>query len=233
MKNNLPHIKFENVSVEIPIFHGEYFSLRTSLVKKNKKTLYINALNDINFSINSGETVGLYGPNGSGKTTLLRTMAGGYHPIKGNIKKYGFINNLIETGIAIDHESTGYDNIKNKLLFLGYPANLIEKMRSNIIEFSELGDAIYNPVRTYSTGMLMRLTFSIATSIPADILLLDEWLSVGDESFQSKAESRMKEITKEASIMVIASHNFDMLKNLCNRIFLLESGKLVSDKKIM
>ena len=114
------------------------------LLLKNKKTLYIDALEDINFTIKSGDIVGLYGPNGSGKTTLLRTIAGGYHPIKGNIEKYGFINNLIETGIAIDHESTGYDNIKNKLLFLGYPTDLIEKKRSNIIEFSELGDAIYN-----------------------------------------------------------------------------------------
>ena len=232
MKNRLPFINFENVSIEIPIFHGEYFSLRSSLVKKNKKTIYAAALDSINFKISSGNVVGLYGPNGSGKTTLLRTIAGGYHPIRGDIQKHGSINNLIETGIGIDHESTGYDNIKNKLLFLDYPAKLIENKRKSIIEFSELGDSIYNPVRTYSTGMIMRLTFSIATSIPADILLLDEWLSVGDKSFQSKAEDRMKSITSDASIMVIASHNYEMLEKLCNRILLLENGKIVADKKI-
>ena len=231
MKNKLPFINFENVSIEIPIFHGEYFSLRTSLVKRNKKTIYSNAIDNVNFKINSGDVVGLYGPNGSGKTTLLRTISGGYHPIRGSIKKYGSINNLIETGIGIDHESTGYDNIKNKLLFLQYPNKLIENKRNSIIEFSELGDSIFNPVRTYSTGMVMRLTFSIATSIPADILLLDEWLSVGDASFQAKAENRMREISNDASIMVIASHNYEMLKNLCNRIFILENGKIVSEKK--
>lgn len=232
MKNILPFINFENVFIEIPIFHGEYFSLRSSLVKKNKKTIYSPALVNINFKFNSGDVVGLFGPNGSGKTTLLRTIAGGYHPIKGDIHKSGSINNLIETGIGIDHESTGYDNIKNKLLFLNYPSDLIEAQREKIIEFSELEDSIYNPVRTYSTGMIMRLTFSIATSIPADILLLDEWLSVGDKNFQSKAEDRMKSITSNASIMVIASHNYEMLENLCNRILLLENGKIVEDKRI-
>ena len=115
---NLPYIHLKDVSVEIPIFHAEYFSLRTSIVKKNKKTLFVNVLESISLNIISGDVIGLYGPNGSGKTTLLRTIAGGYTPSSGSINRLGYINNLIETGIAIDMESSGYDNIKLKLDFL-------------------------------------------------------------------------------------------------------------------
>jgi len=228
----LPFIKFENVTIEIPIFNSEYFSLRKSVVSSNKKTIFINALDNINLEINSGERVGLYGPNGSGKTTLLRAIAGGYPPMRGQLNKFGFINNLIETGIGIDFESTGIDNIKLRLLLIGYPEQLMDAKQSEIINFSELGDAIYNPVRTYSSGMLMRLTFSIATSIKADVILLDEWLSVGDAEFQKKAAARMEEITTEASILVIASHNYEMLERLCSKIVFLENGKIKEIKEI-
>ena len=152
--------------------------------------------------------------------------------MKGVLNKFGFINNLIETGIGIDFESTGIDNIKLRLLLIGYPASLMDAKQAEIIEFSELGDAIYNPVRTYSSGMLMRLTFSIATSIKADIILLDEWLSVGDVEFQKKAATRMEEITTEASILVIASHSYELLEKLCNKIIFLDKGKIKEIREI-
>jgi lipopolysaccharide transport system ATP-binding protein len=225
---NTPVIILENCTIEIPIFHAEHFSLRTAITKRNKKTIYVNCIDKINLTINSGDVVGLYGPNGSGKTTLLRTISGGYYPTSGQIKTRGTINNLIETGIGIDPESSGYENIGIKLNFLNYPHKKINEMRKSIIEFSELGDFIFNPVKTYSTGMLMRLTFSIVTSIKSEILLLDEWLSVGDEKFMKKADERMQEISSQASILVIASHNLEMLKNICNRIVYLNSGKIES-----
>lgn len=225
---NTPVIILENCTIEIPIFHAEHFSLRTAITKRNKKTIYVNCIDKINLTINSGDTVGLYGPNGSGKTTLLRTISGGYYPTSGQIKTCGTINNLIETGIGIDPESSGYENIGIKLNFLNYPHKKINEKRKSIIEFSELGDFIYNPVKTYSTGMLMRLTFSIVTSVKSEILLLDEWLSVGDEKFMKKADERMQEISSKASILVIASHNLEMLKNVCNRIVYLNSGKIES-----
>lgn len=225
---NTPVIILENCTVEIPIFHAEHFSLRSVITKRNKKTIYVNCIDKINLTINSGDVVGLFGPNGSGKTTLLRTISGGYYPTSGQIKTYGTINNLIETGIGIDPESSGYENIGIKLNFLNYPHKKINEMRKSIIEFSELGDFIFNPVKTYSTGMLMRLTFSIVTSIKSEILLLDEWLSVGDEKFMKKADERMQEISSQASILVIASHNLEMLKNICNRIVYLNSGKIES-----
>lgn len=228
----LPFIKFEDVTIEIPIFNSEYFSLRKSVVSSNRKTIFINALENISLDIQSGDLVGLYGPNGCGKTTLLRSIAGGYSPMKGVLNKFGFINNLIETGIGIDFESTGIDNIKLRLLLIGYPASLMDAKQAEIIEFSELGDAIYNPVRTYSSGMLMRLTFSIATSIKADIILLDEWLSVGDVEFQKKAATRMEEITTEASILVIASHSYELLEKLCNKIIFLDKGKIKEIREI-
>ena len=226
--NNKPFIKLYDCSVEIPIFHAEHFSLRSAITKRNKKTIYMNCIDKINLTINSGDILGLYGPNGSGKTTLLRTIAGGYFPTSGKIETVGTINNLIETGIGIDPESSGYENIGIKLNFLNFPPNKINDKRKSIIEFSELGDSIYNPVKTYSTGMLMRLTFSIVTSIESQILLLDEWLSVGDAKFMEKADKRMRDISSSASILVIASHNIDMLKNFCNRIVYLESGKIIS-----
>lgn len=225
---NTPVIILENCTIEIPIFHADHFSLRTAITKRNKKTIYVNCIDKINLTINSGDVVGLYGPNGSGKTTLLRTISGGYYPTSGQIKTCGTINNLIETGIGIDPESSGYENIGIKLNFLNYPHKKINEMRKSIIEFSELGNSIFNPVKTYSTGMLMRLTFSIVTSIKSEILLLDEWLSVGDEKFMKKADERMQEISSQASILVIASHNLEMLKNICNRIVYLNSGKIES-----
>ena len=225
---NTPLIILENCTIEIPIFHADHFSLRTAITKRNKKTIYVNCIDKINLTINSGDVVGLYGPNGSGKTTLLRTISGGYYPTSGQIKTCGTINNLIETGIGIDPESSGYENIGIKLNFLNYPHKKINEMRKSIIEFSELGNSIFNPVKTYSTGMLMRLTFSIVTSIKSEILLLDEWLSVGDEKFMKKADERMQEISSQASILVIASHNLEMLKNICNRIVYLNSGKIES-----
>ena len=221
-------IKIKDCTVEIPIFHAEHFSLRSSVTKRNKKTIYVKCIDNINLTINSGDFVGLYGPNGSGKTTLLRTIAGGYYPTSGSIKTDGVINNLIETGIGIDPESSGYENIDIKLNFLNYPHNKIDEKRKSIIEFSEIGDYIYNPVKTYSTGMIMRLTFAIVTSIKSDILLLDEWLSVGDAKFSKKADARMNEITSNSNIIVIASHDLDMLKNVCNKIIHLKSGKIDS-----
>lgn len=228
--NKEPFIKLVDCTIEIPIFHAEHFSLRSTLTKRNKKTIFVNCIDKINLTINSGDVIGLYGPNGSGKTTLLRTIAGGYTPMSGKISSHGVINNLIETGMGIDFESTGIDNIMLYLLMLNIPTNEIEAVTNKIIEFSELSDAIYNPVKTYSTGMIMRLTFSIVTSISADIILLDEWLSVGDEKFQEKAEKRMTEITSKASIIVIASHNLAMLRNICNRIIYLDKGVIVSEE---
>ena len=227
--NKNPSICLKDVTIEIPIFNAEYFSLRSSLTKKIKKAIYIKALDGISLDIKNGETVGLYGPNGSGKTTLLRTIAGGYPPTNGTVKTKGLMNNLIETWIGIYFESSGYDNIDTKLRFLGCDKDFIKNAKQEIIDFADIGDAIYNPVRTYSTGMVMRLTFSIATSIPADILLMDEWLSVGDINFQEESRERMKEIVKYAGILVIASHNHDMLNNLCDRIIYLNSGKIESE----
>ena len=189
-------------------------------------------LDNINLDIETGDKVGLYGPNGSGKTTLLRCMSGGYAPSSGTLTKSGSINNMIEVGIGIDHESSGYENIEIKLLFLNHPVDKIESTRNKIIDFTELGDAIYNPVKTYSTGMVMRLAFSIVTAIESDILLLDEWLSVGDAKFALKAEAKMKEITSEANIIIIASHNMEMLRNLCTKIVHLDSGKIKLIEKI-
>ena len=224
--NKKPFIKLLDCSIEIPIFHADHFSLRASVTKRIKKTVFISCIENMNLEIKSGDKVGLYGPNGSGKTTLLRCIAGGYIPTSGKIEKYGTINNLIDTGIAIDFESSGYENIEIKLLFLNHPIDKIQETRDEIIEFSGLGDAIYNPVKTYSTGMLMRLTFSIVTSVKSEILLLDEWLSVGDEEFAKKADKKMQDIASDANIIVMASHNIEMLKNICNKIIHLESGKV-------
>jgi lipopolysaccharide transport system ATP-binding protein len=219
-------IILRGVTVDIPLFSSESMSLRRKLLNKNSPIQVIRALDNINLIINSGDRIGLYGHNGSGKTTLLRVLAGGYYPTYGDIEISGRVNSLIDINLGLDSEATGLHNIKLKLLTMQVCQSEYNELIKKIIDFSGLEESIYRPLRTYSSGMAMRLAFSIATSVQSDIILLDEWLSVGDEDFAEKSNKRMAEITTSSSILVIASHNFDMLKQNCNKIYLLNKGSL-------
>jgi len=228
-----PSIILNRACVEIPIYNQESLSIRKKILGHNVQIKVVKALTEISLKIQPGDSVGLYGHNGAGKTTLLRCLAGGYYPTSGTMFVEGRINSLIDVGLGLDPEATGLQNIKLKLTLMRVPLDKQKSLTENIVSFSELEDFIHLPFRTYSSGMGMRLAFSIATSVDADILLLDEWLSVGDESFSIKSNQRMKEITTNSSILIIASHSMDLLKKNCNRIIHMEHGKIVSEESYL
>ncbi len=231
-------IKFNNVSVEFPIFNASQRSLKNAVLNaatggqlgtdKAGHTL-VKALNNISFEMLDGERVGLIGHNGAGKTTLLRLLSGAYHPTSGITSSQGEIGSLIDISLGIDPEATGIENIYIRSRLLGLTKKETDDKLGDIIEFSELGEFIDMPIRTYSSGMHLRLAFAVATMIRPDILIMDEWLSVGDESFQEKAEARLNELISSTKILVIASHSRELLHRTCNRVIWLEHGQIKMD----
>jgi len=173
--------------------------------------------------------VALLGHNGAGKTTLLRVLTGVYTPTSGNATVRGKLGSLIDISLGIDPEASGLENIYIRGRLLGMSASEINTKTPEIVEYSELGDFIEMPVRTYSTGMHMRLAFTIATTLRPEILLMDEWLSVGDEGFKHKAETRMSEVVESTRILVVATHSRELVINTCTRAIWLEHGKIKMD----
>jgi lipopolysaccharide transport system ATP-binding protein len=193
----------------------------------SRNVTVVNALTDVSLTIKAGDRVGLVGHNGAGKTSLLRMLAGVFEPNRGVLQIDGRVSSLIDVTLGMDQEATGYDNILIRGLILGLTRKRIRELTPEIEDFSELGQYLSMPVRTYSSGMVLRLAFSIATCIHPDILLMDEWLSVGDAGFVKKAENRLKELVDRASILVIASHNQRIISELCNVRVTLEHGRVV------
>ena len=191
----------------------------------------VRALQDLNFHLCDGDRVGLVGHNGAGKSTLLRMLSGVYAPTHGQVRIQGKVASLIDISLGIDHEATGRENIHIRGALLGLSKKEINAKLDEIIELSQLGDFIEMPVRTYSSGMHLRLAFSVSTVIRPEILLMDEWLSVGDEAFKHKAEARMAELVESTKILVIASHSQDLIMKTCNRVLWLESGSIKMDGK--
>jgi lipopolysaccharide transport system ATP-binding protein len=213
-------IKLHEVSVEIPVYSNHNRSIKNSFLKKFTKDKVlpnsVKALNNITLDLKDGDRLGVMGPNGAGKSTLLRTLAGVYHPTTGSIEVKGRISSLIDINLGMDHEATGYENIRMRAIMMGISLKKIKTMEEEIADFSGLGSFLHMPIRTYSTGMHMRLGFAVSTAIEADIILMDEWLSVGDSDFLVKAEKRLHDYIKKSSILVIASHNQNTIKNICN-----------------
>jgi len=189
----------------------------------------IRALENLSFKIQDGDRVALLGHNGAGKTTLLRVLSGVYTPTSGNATVQGKLGSLIDISLGIDPEASALENIYIRGRLLGMSASEINTKTPEIVEYSELGDFIEMPVRTYSTGMHMRLAFTIATTLRPEILLMDEWLSVGDEGFKHKAETRMSEVVESTRILVVATHSRELVINTCTRAIWLEHGKIKMD----
>ena len=189
----------------------------------------MRALQNINLEFKHGDRVGLLGHNGAGKSTLLRVLSGVYKPTSGQVAINGQVASLIDVSLGIDSEATGRENIFIRGALLGLRKKQINEQLEEIIKFSELGDFIDMPVRIYSSGMHLRLAFSVSTVIRPEILIMDEWLSVGDESFKYKAESRMQKLLESTSILIIASHSKELLLKTCNRIILLDHGLVKTD----
>lgn len=192
----------------------------------------VNALDEVSFRLEEGDRLGLVGHNGAGKTSLLKLIAGVYEPSSGHVVTHGRVANLLDVTMGMDFEATGVDNIRIKGLMQGLSSRDIESRIEEIVDFSGLGDYVKMPVRVYSSGMLVRLAFSIATSFDAEILLMDEWLGVGDADFVDRSQARLRDIVSRASIIVLASHNPEIINASCNRIIRLEHGRVVGDKSL-
>ena len=223
----MAHIKLHEASVDIPIYSNHNRSIKNSLLKNLTKDKVlphsVKALNNITLNLKDGDRLGVMGPNGAGKSTLLRTLAGVYHPTSGSIDVSGSIASLIDISLGMDSEATGYENIRMRAIMMGMKLKQIKTIEEEIAEFTELGKFLELPIRTYSTGMHMRLGFAVSTTVPADIILMDEWLSVGDSDFIIKAEKRLHEYIQKSSILVLASHSEDLISKLTNQTLRLEN----------
>jgi len=238
MKNNSAEIVLNDVAVDFPVFNASSLSLKNRILssvtgglidRKHDGTVVVHALRGIDLKISSGERVGVIGHNGAGKTTILRLLSGVYHPTIGSAKISGECVSLININLGIDPEATGRENIKMRAAMMGFSPKETGLMMDEIIEFSGLGDFIDMPFRTYSSGMQMRLAFSVSTSVRPQILIMDEWLSTGDEEFRHKATSRMEEILDATEILILASHSKALLIENCTRLIWLEHGSIKMD----
>lgn len=228
----------ENVSVRFPIYSGGSQSLKKRLLfhgsggrlgRDVHQRIVVDALLNVSLSLRAGDRVGLIGANGAGKSTLLRVMAGIYEPIEGTVSCRGQLSPMLDIGLGIDSEISGFDNMRLRGLILGLDRSEIEERIADIAEFTELGDYLDIPVRTYSAGMLARLTFAISTCFTPEILLLDEWLLAGDAAFLSKAKRRLEAFIETTSIVVLASHNAEVLQRWCAKGIWLRRGEIAAE----
>lgn len=192
------------------------------------RSTVVPALKNLSFSLEAGERLGLVGANGAGKSTLLKLLYGIYEPDQGSVQVNGQVNALFNINLGFRPEATGRRNIRLRGLMQGWSEEEIEKRTNEIIEFSELGEFIDLPYKTYSQGMAARLAFATATALKPDILLMDEWIGAGDPAFQRKARARMTRLADRASAIILASHNLNLLRKTCTRILELEKGKRVA-----
>lgn len=235
-------IEAQNLTVAFPIYENSHRSLKKAVLNLTTggkigqdagKHTVVTALDNLSFTFNEGSRIGLVGHNGSGKTTLLRVLSGIYAPVSGHLRVKGKVASLLDVSLGLDPDATGFENIYLRGILDGFSSIKIKSKIDEIAEFSDLGDYLNLPVRTYSSGMMLRLAFAISTSVEADILIMDEWLSVGDAAFSEKAAKRLDELVGKASILVVASHDFSLINRICNRKIHLEHGKVIEDVAIL
>jgi ABC-type polysaccharide/polyol phosphate transport system ATPase subunit len=232
----MAHIHLNNVCIDFPIFNSKAKPTHNGFLKKvvggrlskSKSTAAVRALDNITAQFEKGDKVGLVGHNGAGKTTLLRVLAGVYPPTQGSINTEGKIAPLFDISLGFDLEATGYDNILLRGLFLGSTKSAIIDNMQGIIAFTGLGNYLDMPLRTYSSGMLMRLAFAIATATKPDIILMDEWIGVGDSAFMDQATKRLESFIGNSNIMVLASHSEELIRSTCNKAILLGQGQILA-----
>jgi len=234
----MPSITLERVSVTIPIYNARSRALKSELLRravganftdeKDPGVVAVRALDDVTLGINHGDRVALVGRNGSGKTTLLRVMSGIYPPTSGRVAIDGHISSLTDLSVGMDPESTGYENIILRGLILGMTRKQAAAMVPDIEEFTELGEYLALPIRTYSAGMHLRLAFAVSTAVNPDIIILDEMIGAGDAAFIEKAERRIERLIEKASIMVLASHDEQLVRRLCPTAIWMHAGRMMA-----
>ncbi|KAA9371159.1 ABC transporter ATP-binding protein [Ochrobactrum quorumnocens] len=231
-------IRLQNVSVEFPIYNSSSRSLKNRVLsmatggkieRRSDRLVIVRGLEQVNLVFKEGDRVGLIGHNGSGKTTLLRVLSGIYTPTHGSAVIDGHCVSLININLGIDPDATGRENIRLRSAMMGmHPEEIAEKF-DQIAEFSGLGEFLDVPFRTYSSGMQLRLAFATSTAVRPEILIMDEWLSTGDEDFKDRANARMRELVDSTKILVLASHSKELMEKNCNRVIWLEHGRVRMD----
>jgi len=233
------HLTAFNISIDFPLYHSDNRSLKKTVFgaaagrfgEDNKHRPVVQALRDISFTLRSGDRLGLIGSNGSGKTTLLRALSGIYQPSNGSLSMEGRLTSLLDPSQGMNMELTGRENIRLRGLFLAMPKPDIARLESDVEDFAEIGEFIDLPVRNYSSGMVVRLAFAMATAVHPEILLMDEWILAGDAAFMGKAKRRVEAMVRHADILVLASHSSSTIAEWCNRLIWLDAGKIVADGK--
>jgi len=231
-------VSAQNLVIEFPIYEANSRSFKKMMLKSatggvlavdESRHVVVRALDRVSFEFREGDRIGLVGHNGSGKSTLLRVLAGAYEPTRGSVETVGRIASMLDVWLGMNVDATGYENIFLRATLMGMRPKEIAVLVEDICEFAGVGDYIQMPLRTYSSGMAVRLAFAISTSVSADIVLMDEWLNVGDAAFATKAQERLNRMLSTAKIMVLASHNEQLIQSTCNRILRLEHGSIVAD----
>lgn len=229
-------VQLDQLSIEFPIMHAGHRSFKKTVLARAtggkiltgaRAAPVVRALSDITVDMAAGDRVALIGPNGAGKTTLLRAIAEIYEPTRGSVYTEGRVMALLDLSLGMNHDISGRENIRLRGRYLGMTAQEIDALAPEIAEFTELGDYLDMPTRTYSSGMLLRLAFAIATAIEPDILLLDEWMMAGDATFVTKARNRMERFVERSKILVLASHSEEIIRQWCNKAMFMKGGELI------
>lgn len=235
----MSEVSLKSVSVELAIYNSRARGLKNELIRRavggqiedsrDKTVTVVRALSEIDLMVKPGERVGLIGHNGAGKTTLLRVLGRIYPPTSGQATISGRVSSLIDLSMGMDPESTGYENIVMRGVMLGLKRSEARALIPDVEEFSELGDYLSLPIRTYSTGMMLRLAFAVSTAVHPDILILDEVIGVGDAGFAQRAQKRLIGLIDKAEIMFLASHANNSIRQFCQRSVWLDHGRIKMD----
>ena len=226
-----------HVSVDFPLYHGNARSLKQMVLSSvsgrmgadDRNRVVVQAVRDVSFTLRRGDRLGLIGSNGAGKTTLLRTLAGIYEPVAGQLRVQGSIGALLDTNLGMNVDLTGRENIMLRGLYSGLDKAMIARLQTDVAEFAELGSFIDLPVRIYSSGMLVRLGFGLATAVRPQVLLMDEWFLAGDANFLDKARDRLESLVRGAEILVLSTHAPGVIMDWCTRVIWMDQGRIRAD----
>lgn len=237
----MPSIKATGLTLDYPVYNSNSRSMKNAVLRAttggriardSANKTYVRSLDSLDFTVRQGERIGLVGHNGSGKSTLLRALAGVYAPTSGSLDVIGRVVSLLDINLGMDVDATGYENIMLRGIMMGLTPAQVRARTEEIAQFTDLGEYLEMPLRSYSSGMQMRLAFTVSTCVEADILLMDEWLSVGDAEFQEKAAARLSDLVSRSAILVIATHSPQLVQKVCTRQIELFHGKIISDTPV-
>ena len=235
----MAQVALDKASVELAVYNSRGRALKSELLRRavggglqndrDRSIQVVKALNQVSFKACDGDRIGVVGGNGAGKTTLLRVLSRVYPPTSGQVSIDGRISSLIDLSMGMDSDATGYENIEMRGIMLGLDYKQVQEIVPDVEEFSQLGEFLSLPIRTYSSGMMLRLAFAVSTAVHPDILILDEIIGVGDAAFAERAEQRLHSMIQKASIMFLASHDNGSIRRFCNRTLWMKGGTLMMD----